>query len=495
MTRSKILYNGFLFCVFGLLSFIGMLHHEIWIDEAHHWLIARDSHSLKELIYHLRYDGHPPLWNVLLYFVSKATHDPMGMQVLHLTFSMGATFLFLFYSHFPKTIKGLYIFSYYVLFEYNLLSRNYSLLLFFLFLSVLLLHHGKHPILLAASIALLANTHLFGLLLALGLLGYILYFEWNKIFINKHLFVFLILATGLGTSLYCLSSAVHSPFIHHIPYFKKAGVVLSSFLKGFFPVPDFSLPHFWNTNLFFTHFKVASYGLSMALFFLPFLFLFKKPGTLCLFYGCTFAILFSIFLSTISSTRHFGILFFLFLISLWLSEKEPENAWYTRFGISSSFATFLSRVHCPILFAIFSIQSISGVFTYLQDLKRPFAEGKNVAQYLKKQGLDNAFLMSFVAPTPTITSYLESKTFLVKAGNWASHFDWEENYQAETEEEVELAKAIKYANGQDREAVLILYLPMSTRSDISRQFVLLQAFTNSIVNNETFYVYQFKKQE
>ena len=57
--------------LFFLLSLFGVINHEIWLDESHHWLLARDSTSLSDLIKNTRYEGHPIPWNILLYFLSR----------------------------------------------------------------------------------------------------------------------------------------------------------------------------------------------------------------------------------------------------------------------------------------------------------------------------------------------------------------------------------------------------------------------------------------
>lgn len=31
--------------VYFVISLIGIQHHELWLDESHHWLLARDSGS------------------------------------------------------------------------------------------------------------------------------------------------------------------------------------------------------------------------------------------------------------------------------------------------------------------------------------------------------------------------------------------------------------------------------------------------------------------
>lgn len=51
---------------FIFLSFIGIMNHEKWGDEAQAWLLARDT-SLSELIFfYASYEGTPVLWHLIL---------------------------------------------------------------------------------------------------------------------------------------------------------------------------------------------------------------------------------------------------------------------------------------------------------------------------------------------------------------------------------------------------------------------------------------------
>src|SRR5262245_42119218 len=55
--------------------------HEMFRDELQAWLIARDSHSLPDLFHNMRYEGHPAVWQMLLYFPAHLSWNPLSMQV------------------------------------------------------------------------------------------------------------------------------------------------------------------------------------------------------------------------------------------------------------------------------------------------------------------------------------------------------------------------------------------------------------------------------
>ena len=76
--------------LFGLLAAIQLAliwTHEPWEDELQALLIARDSHSLADWYWNFRYEGHPPLWHLVLkLFLVFA--DPAA--ALHLALSVTA---------------------------------------------------------------------------------------------------------------------------------------------------------------------------------------------------------------------------------------------------------------------------------------------------------------------------------------------------------------------------------------------------------------------
>jgi hypothetical protein len=65
--------------LFVALGLVGILHHEMWRDEAEIWLIARDSGSLRELFRNMHTEGHPALWYLLVYTVSRLSSNPISM--------------------------------------------------------------------------------------------------------------------------------------------------------------------------------------------------------------------------------------------------------------------------------------------------------------------------------------------------------------------------------------------------------------------------------
>ena len=95
----------------------GAIYHEMWRDEIQAWLLARDSTGPIDLLSHMKYEGHPPLWHLLLMPLTWITHAPESMQVVHLLIAATTVFLFARYSPFTPLQKILFSFGYFVLYE------------------------------------------------------------------------------------------------------------------------------------------------------------------------------------------------------------------------------------------------------------------------------------------------------------------------------------------------------------------------------------------
>lgn len=173
--------------IFGLYIAIvccAMYYHEPWGDELHCWNIAKASGSLGELFYNKRYEGHPPVWYIILWVTAKFTHDPAYMQVIHLVVAILVVFLLLFKSPLPLFTKILIPFGYFFLFEYAVISRDYATGVLTGFLVCILLKKKfKYKIVLYyASLLVMSNAHLIALLMAASLHLYFLisFFEEGK---------------------------------------------------------------------------------------------------------------------------------------------------------------------------------------------------------------------------------------------------------------------------------------------------------------------------
>ena len=147
--------------VYSVMTFLGALSHEMWLDEAQAWVILRDA-PLSELprIFHI--EGHPPLWYAVLYpFVKLGFPAEYAPLISWLPMAAGAAVL-LFKVKLPQPLKYVMLASSGFLYYNSVMLRVYSLIPLLLFLILWIYpRRREHGILYGLLIALLANTHIF----------------------------------------------------------------------------------------------------------------------------------------------------------------------------------------------------------------------------------------------------------------------------------------------------------------------------------------------
>src|SRR5690348_12352651 len=82
---SDVSFSLLMAALFFLVGMVGLLHHSMWRDETNTWLQARFSGSFRDLYLIARYDTHFLLWHLLLWGLTRVTHNCQAMQWLHLT--------------------------------------------------------------------------------------------------------------------------------------------------------------------------------------------------------------------------------------------------------------------------------------------------------------------------------------------------------------------------------------------------------------------------
>src|SRR6478672_7860902 len=159
-----------LVALFALTATVVLARHEMWMDELNPWVIARDAHSLRGLFFNMRFEPHPALWYLCLYALTRITHNPIAMQILHGAIATASVAVLSYLSPFRRRDVWLIAFGYYFVFEYCAISRGYALGVLLLLLACPLATRPRpQPLPIAVLLALAANTSLYGVILACAL--------------------------------------------------------------------------------------------------------------------------------------------------------------------------------------------------------------------------------------------------------------------------------------------------------------------------------------
>jgi len=158
------------FTVLGLwISIVAFtLHyHEKWADEAQAWLIARDLPLSRIWFYELRYEGSPGLWHTILWIAQHVFHAKYGaLGYFGMAGATAGAALLIFKAPFPRYIRWPLAFTYFIVYQYAVIARPYTLLPLLAFSAAIFFKDLQRPERMTVVLVLLANLSLHGTILA-----------------------------------------------------------------------------------------------------------------------------------------------------------------------------------------------------------------------------------------------------------------------------------------------------------------------------------------
>jgi len=403
--HSILFFSICLTSIFFLLSLCGILHHELWIDEAHSFLIARESPQLIDLYHNARQEGHPLVWYIILWGIHAFSQDVLYMQIVHILISSVTVFFMAYWAPFNKIKKILFAFSYYFFFEYNIISRNYSLCLLFVTLYlILVLRTHKNFLALAIVLALLANTHFLGLIFSVLLMlatGMIWWRSSDQLSqtLKPLIIPFLILFTSYCVCiLYVMpeEASMFSKFERNGYLSFKRLSACTIILKGLFQFPYVDNTS-WNTNIFTAN-KGIGFLLTIIVSVVSVKAFINRPLSLFIFWSTvlTFSLFFYLELMHVYAVRHWGFVFIGFYATIWFAEGLDQRR-FLRILNSLQIPTFLTRNSTKwreiFLYTVLFVQVSASIYMYMWDYYNPFCNAKAVAGYIKENKLDKELII------------------------------------------------------------------------------------------------------
>ncbi len=246
--------------IFVLVCSAFTMRHGLWRDEAIAFLMVRDARSLSDLFENLRYGGHPPLWHLMLYPITRWTVRPEAMQVLHVGLAAVSVQLVARYAPFSRVAKILFPFGYFTLFEYGVIARDYQLLLLLSVLfCVLWTRRRRGYVGLGCVLALLCFTHMLGVILAGGFGAMIVYeaagTERSRRRLRRRVPEFIagagIAVVGCALAIQLMIPPADSGFAVDWHFDLGIGHVVhtcTAFWDAYVPIPAVGM-HFWNESI------------------------------------------------------------------------------------------------------------------------------------------------------------------------------------------------------------------------------------------------------
>lgn len=359
-----------------------IFHHEPWGDELHSWNIAKASNHFFALIYNTRYEGHPPIWYIVLWTISKFTHNFLYVQWVHLLFAAGVVFLLLFRSPFSLLTKMLIPFGYYFLFEYAIISRNYVIGILAGFLICALMHKEfKYKMVAYYTLLLImSNTHLLAMVLAGSLHLYFLISNIEAKKTKQTLLLHFILGVVIFLpAIYFIIPPMDSELgIHDWRERWSVGqfaMDIQAPLRAFVPMPAWWKPYnFWNQQFLlslheqYSFLKVVYLLLAAGLTGLGCYLLRANKKSIVMFMA-NIAVTFIIGnVLSLDTQRYSGCIFICFIMAYWLSSYNKP----------------LSLHNNRLINGLLLIQMAAGIFMVSKDISMPFSNAYKVKEVLSK---------------------------------------------------------------------------------------------------------------
>ena len=401
-----------IFFSFGLLI---NLNHEMWHDETHEWLIARDSTSYGQLIDTYRDNAHPMEWITMLWILNKFTSNMFYMQLLNLFFATISIFLFVRFSVFSRIFKVLFTFGYFPLYQYASIAREYSLGMLMFFIVIIFFHNRwRNFIFFSILVFFLANAGIITFLFSDLIFIFLIYEMLQSRFGAKSEFEkpkgkystiigFSIIILGIFLSFYNikLMSIISGSNISRTEFtlpsltwmpINNLGDLIHMFSytfnclfsRAFLPLPR-PVMQFWWTNLYDSQWFAIFLIFNLVFLVVSFMFFRKKKDAIFL-WGSAIILFFVAFLIKPYdfTDRHFGFLYLYFLFCLWVfcPKEVGKNLTFFKDKIGS----FLARM---LIFVILIVQIAGMSIAVFFDLKYPFTRAKEVAAYINENNLGN----------------------------------------------------------------------------------------------------------
>jgi hypothetical protein len=148
------------------------MFHEMWRDEVRALSVAIDAPSWPAMIAGLHHEGHPSLWYVILRAGYALSHSTLVLPVAALSIAIAAAWLVLRHAPFPMWLKAMTVLGAFLGYDLSVVARNYGIgVLLMIVASFLFGRRHERPLLLALTLALLANTSVHAAAASLILLG------------------------------------------------------------------------------------------------------------------------------------------------------------------------------------------------------------------------------------------------------------------------------------------------------------------------------------
>lgn len=421
--------------VFNILILVGLFFHEPWFDEAQAYLIARDASLHDILMYWTHYEGHPPLWHLLLK-TAAAIGLPFETALKSVNFIFAEAFILIteFRSPFSRLTKILVPMSSFFLYQYSVVSRPYMMLTFFCLLAASCYKERREkPFGYCAALILMCMAHSYGIALAGGIVIADMVGEAVRersvkkmaagILGNKKQLISYVILLVCALAL----AAVIMPYsdTYAVKRYSDGHGFAYCYLLSWLLIPSETVLTSFSSEMLFMQEEnnpinevMAAAAISLIMWALLF-FICKKRrmiAELLIPYS-----LIAVITSIYTKTHNYGIFLMFALFILWTAQ-EKEKITLKEFSVPLEKLGIKEKLTKTA--AVCAVTAFAGVnlywnaLSYYREVKLPYDPARDLAQWIKDNDLENDRLLS---------SWSKSDAYIVNAASTASNAYFDKN--------------------------------------------------------------------
>ena len=402
MKKSLVFQSSIVLWVVWILFAVGTLfvgaHHEPWADEAQAWLIGRDATIWEILSEYARCEGQPVLWHLILKSLIWCGLPYSVFYLVPWVFSIAGVGLFLWKAPFPKWVKALIPFTYFIFFQYTIVGRQYCLALLLLsWIATIYADRHNRPYLYALALCLFGFSSTPGLLIS-GSLYFLFLCENLCLKTNRTknwlsaglIFIFMLAMLAM------LWPDLSNPFVSGT--YKD----ITPIERFFILLPTIVTKTFFTDNLNSWSGNTVLY-IATVLFFGSFFWQNKKHLLAILVLYIPLLILFAVL---VSQSWHLGHLFLLLIFCLWI------------FYDAQQFKSSWKNIRLWLLTILFMFHIGWSAYLGWYDVRNPYCAGKKVAQFVLPYQKSGKSIMATNFWTVAVQPYFSQNIF----SNWDKSF-------------------------------------------------------------------------
>lgn len=394
----------FLFCVLLISYFTISFFHEPWFDEAQSWQIAKCA-SIREILFEIpHYEAHPPLWHLMLAIPAKLGMPyELSLSVMSGIATLASGWILLFYSPFPKLVRRLLPFHYFLFYQYGVVSRPYGYMgLVFLLLAICFPRRNEKPVLFTCLLACECLLSAYGIVLAGGIaLAWVIEIcgetQWHllkrEFWINKRIGCLVILLGFAMGLIYDIS-----PREDTVIGFAKIGQkIFSCFLYTFFmALPDCTVLTIMKQEGILRYTVIGgmeqALGISFGIIMLVAIVLFSSKKNLKYFlFPYVFLACFAAYVYF--ATHHAGIFLFILLFWFWINYQDDQKGWLwlkikNNLNMSEKDKNMVKKCGKGMGCILLAVPVLWTILSSVLDVQIPYYYSRETAKFLKQHQLD-----------------------------------------------------------------------------------------------------------